>query len=359
MVCPSDLGKDLCDPEGGVCKRCINGHQMSMGKAFANAQAAYQVLREDTEWTKLGQKPSKRKPLSTFVEKREAIWVSTTDLVKLRSSVPSISVLTGIRTTVYGVTFQPGPSPLLSTRSLLCLCPACCGHGESTHCSFPHMTRHIRSHRFQVNRVKSATVKELQGYLMLQGFEPATFQQLRKPQLVVRVADQLNLTDRSTSADELLQLVTKLMQQGKEREAKPLTVDDAQVTSEFNQSPASSRQGTDPEKPEQKKQADPTPTSKSKQPTQPTQSTLANTKTTTHSPANGESASQKKRAGSSLLSGAPKRSRREAVPYCPVHFPEEGVPKDPCWESCVGLMGKTPGIDQCPRRPTKRKQKNI
>lgn len=371
----------MCDPEGGVCKRRLDTLQMQNKKAFETAKAAWRALREDQDWTLVSKgRPAKLDPLATFIEKREAIWVESSELRNIRASLPSLSVLSGIRSRVYGVTFSPGPNPVFETRSLLCLCSHC-HDNHSNQCSFPSMSVVLNSQSFQVNRVKAATKAQLEGYLVLNGHTVKEVKKLSKVEQVKLAADKLVWTcERPEEPDALLQSVTvKLLEAARERPtselvaAKPSSakVPAMCVPEEIAISAASQTPPLQTPSPQISAAAGPAAVvvhvgfchthlcfclclnicsfdqflfcfQRLPQSSKPTQPLV---------PAAKPVAKPKRSAGP-LLNPA-KRVRAAAIPFCPFHYPEKGVAPDERWVACVELVGQV----QCPARPKKVKSK--
>jgi len=199
----------MCDPEGGCAKRRLNVLQMSKGTAFEVARDAFTALCEDRSWSRVDSRRTCG-PLGTFVEHRQAVWLEREDLAKARAETPTLSTLDGIKSTVYGVRFQPGPSPTLECLPFLCYCPGC--HAwPRTKCDFAGLCQPLSTHVFQVNRVRGATIAQLKSFLAI--MSKSVKRSGTRAELVVKVANALtwDAEPRPLDADGLSQAVTKRM----------------------------------------------------------------------------------------------------------------------------------------------------
>jgi hypothetical protein len=209
------VGKDLCDPEGGCTKRRIDALQLQLDRAFRVGREAFEALCKDVEWSRVAVQRNCG-DLDTFVERRTAVWVGTKDLQAKRDAVPKLSSLAGIRSWVYGVRFQPDPydfAPKLQLSQFLCFCNGCKTFPR-TACLFPELSRVRKEFQFKVNRVTSATIKELMGFLSLQ--QPAVVgvhKSQGRDHIVGVVARHMSWAqgerERCTTTDALLQAVSK------------------------------------------------------------------------------------------------------------------------------------------------------
>lgn len=189
--------------------------------AFEGARQAFHELCVDTKWRRSEAKRDCGR-LDTFVELRTAVWVEAGDLAAARADVPKLNSLAGIRSTVYGVRFAPGPNPTLATYPFLCYCPAChrlsanadaaaasVSSEVSEMCSFEGLCAPLGKHTFQVNRVRSITKAQLAGYLYLHA--PRLSRSGNKAALVTRVANIMSwdTEERPSDPDELSQAVSR------------------------------------------------------------------------------------------------------------------------------------------------------
>ena len=100
--------------------------------------------------------------MGVFVERRDAVWVSTKALQQERAVMPRLSALSGIRSWVYGVRFSPGPSTTLRLSHFPCFCQGCKCKAA---CDYPGLAGVGATHRFRVNQVKAITKVELLGFM--------------------------------------------------------------------------------------------------------------------------------------------------------------------------------------------------
>ena len=139
---------------------------MRKNKAFECGRAAFEALRKDVTWSRVG---AQRKPgiglLGTHIEQRVAVWVASEDLQTERADMPTLSALPGIRSSVYGVHFFPGNLTVHTSR-FQCFCSGCKAWPRRQ-CSFPAFSQ-AQPHTFVPNRVKEVTKKQLAGFLSLQ-----------------------------------------------------------------------------------------------------------------------------------------------------------------------------------------------
>ena len=230
------VGKDICDPEGGCCKRAIDTLQMRQGKAYELARLAYEAICNDAKWTRNDvERPNVG--LGTYVERRQAIWINTKDLQAARARMPtSLSRLPRLQS-AYGVRFEPGLRPSIQLSQFMCHCRGCHDSPRSV-CKFAKMCMPRATHIFRVDHVREATKKVLKAYLLLKA--PTMPRGGNRPVLVTRVADCMTWDDGEREALDAAmlsqevskRLITFFTERQAQLEAKERAQDEAEGAQE-------------------------------------------------------------------------------------------------------------------------------
>ena len=169
---------------------------MQNDKAFECGRAAFDALAEDLTWSRVN---ATRNPsvglLGTFIERREAIWVESETLQKERADMPKLAPLAGIRSSVYGVRFCPGPSNnTVHLSRFMCFCRGCSSSPREP-CAFPHFSA-SRPHTLRIKGEKEVTKDQLKGFLLLQQPPVSLAKSAKRDVFIQRAAEYVVWADQ-------------------------------------------------------------------------------------------------------------------------------------------------------------------